>query len=220
MSKIERFINKAIFSYFRKTTTKRRKTKMSKERYESKERIHDRNKILCNKIFARLSKRNKGKCLILDAETLQTTKALHKVGFKYSDIIIPNPYCYKTLKKRIPKTIELYDVFLGDYINSYKGYTRTFKNAWFDYCGIFEGSVECNPKDDIANYFQKYLPSKGVFAITFKTGRNAKDYLYQDIIEADCYIQETAYQSGYVLVKAGQRFYKGMCFMIYKVSER
>lgn len=200
---------------------------MSKERYKSKERIHDKSKLLCNKIFTNLSSENKGKCLILDAETFQTTEMLHKKGINYSDIFIPNPYAFEDMIKKAPKDVKIYDLFLGELLRgNYVGgnpylLSYSINNAWFDYCGEFNGNEVSSPKKDIHTYFERRIPYKGVFAITIKTSRQKKRNPYEDIFEADCYIQQEALNNNYILIKVNQILYNhGMCFMIYKVIIR
>ena len=193
--------------------------KMEKEKYRPRDKLKDRNKITINKIYSRISKRNIGNALILDGETLQTTKNLVKIGYKKSDIYIPNPFSFEKIKTK--RSINVYNMLLGDFINKANEENLKFTTTFFDYCCNINGNDEIKPFEDIGKYFENELAKdNSIFALTFSYRKNKKsEYLHEDLLTTQAYIEEIANENGYIAKFSTGRVYKGMVFLLYKIKK-
>lgn len=190
---------------------------MQKEKFNTKAKKKDTNKLEANKLFTRQAVQNLGKALILDAETLITTNFLSKRGFK--NITVPNPYVYDKIKK--DKRIIAKDQLVGNYIAST---SIKFSAVWLDYCCTFDGNQtdEIVPQDDIIMLFnRRLLTDNSTFAVTFAY-RTHERVAYTGETEdrvRKCITNE-ARKNGYVAIPERKFAYTGMYLLIYRVYKQ
>ena len=189
-------------------------TKQKTEKFKAKSKVSEVNKLLCNKLFTREAVKNIGKALILDAETLTTTKFLHRRGF--TNIIVPNPFVYDKIKK--DKRIHAENMLIGDYIADC---TARLTAVWLDYCCTFDGSdtTGIKPQQDIKLLFSNLLlKENSTLAVTFSSRKHVRvDYKGQDEDRVRKCIENEARKNGYNAVFERTHKYQGIYFLMYHI---
>lgn len=189
-------------------------TKQKKEKFNTKDKVNEENKLLCNKLFTREAVKNINRALILDAEDLKTTSFLKRRGFK--EIHVPNPYVFEEIKT--DKRITAHNMLVGEYIEKSK---IKFGSVWLDYCCSFDGSeaTHIKPQEDIKRLFEKkLLLTNSVLAVTFSYRKNQRvEYVGQDEDRVRKCITNEARLNGYTAVYERTHRYKGMYFILYRI---
>lgn len=182
------------------------------EKYKSAKKRREADKIECNDIFVSYAKENMGRALILDADTLYTSKRLKKVGFV--DILVPNPHIFN--KVRGKKYVSIVNRLVGYVIERIK---TEFTAIWLDYCCSFDGNININPKSDIEMLFKRrLLADNSTFAVTFayrKHIRTAYPAETEDKIRE--HISKTALKNKYFIIPKRTKRYRGMILITFKV---
>jgi len=189
---------------------------MKKEMYNSKAKKRDNTKAFCNTLFGRVAEKYMGNALVLDGPDARTSKALESRQFTQTNIYVPNPYSYKEIRK--VKRRNVFDMFLGEFLDMAIEEGINFNSTWLDYCCNFDGNSDMKPQDDIKKYFESELHIEGAFAVTFCYRKGTKvHYTNEDFIRAENFIQQTAFDNDYVAIKQTHRSYTGMFFILYEI---
>lgn len=204
---------------FTEEEVKKYKKPSDKDMYCTKDKVGCKNKKEVNSKLADLSKDNREMAIVLDASTLQTSKALMKVGYRQHSILIPNPYCYNEIVTKRKTKFGTFNMHLGELLNQTYLYQKSISVAFFDYCCTFSGNEKVQPKNDIKTYFKKGLPkNNSVFAATFskRDGKTPGNVMQT----ARIYIHTTAKKYGYRAERVYQKEYAdhgAMFVLMYKV---
>jgi len=135
----------------------------------------DPNKTIVNNSFGELSKtvlsNDNDKAIVLDAETMTSTKKLIEVGYKSHNIYIPNHYDY-VCNNMQSQNIGIVDhMLMNDFLEKMKIKLRgKIATIFYDTCGTFNGNATTNiyPKEDIRKMFQyKFFKNNSILGVTF-----------------------------------------------------
>jgi len=191
-----------------------KKAKQPKEKFNTKSKVSEENKIICNRLFTREAVKNIGTALILDAESLVTTTFLKRRGFR--KIIVPNPYVFDEIKG--DKRIHAKNMLVGKYISVS---SDRLTAVWLDYCCTFDGSEAegIKPQEDIQLLFErKLLKKNSTLAVTFSSRKHVRvDYKGQDEDRVRKCIENEARINGYNAIFERTHKYQGIYFLLYHI---
>jgi hypothetical protein len=176
-----------------------------------------------NQVFADAvssTKSANGAIVYLEAQSCLTTRTL--LDNKITSLKMPVNFSSRVvntlLKQDLPTTMPL----LGTMLQVLQENVYDLRAAWFDFCGSFDGSGSCKPKQDIRFIFQsQHLLDDSIFAVTFCL-RDAR--LTISTVEKQrrirIWIRRTAAKHGYQL-KCLQvlRYFPQMLCLMYKCKK-
>lgn len=154
------------------------------------------------------------RALILDTPLFRTAKQLTNAGFLPSDIHIPN-YTLEAYEDMKVSPFQVYPCSIGSLLPQLPKETP-FSLVWMDYCGRYEGGLDCRPVEDIQLLFHHLkLAPLTLLAFTFNT-RGHTGPRGGALLKPLQEIPGMAQEAGYSLHLLDVRVYHPMFYLLFQ----
>lgn len=164
--------------------------------------------------------RTRREVVLLDHYRLRTSRALVPLGFRRSQLHLPNPdphFVSSTHSSWLERHVTYTPETLFEWINRQDTEDEDLVAAFdvlADYCCTWEGDAKCQPSVDLHALFRKTLLAKknGVLWLTFSTrGSSAHDVL----ASVKAWVQQEALHFDYTLSVAYEKTYGHIVTLVY-----